>query len=253
MSPESLNSSKLELEFELRKQVLADAKDSPLAYFKRVKVKHPRIEMMLDDLVMMAEQNTGTDIALLIGPTGVGKTSLTQALRDRILTIHHLEMLEDASFIPIILVEAPASGEQAFSWRMFYTRLGVELCEPHMDGKLETVLKDGRTSTKPWTHGSTVAALRVAVENALIHRKTLLVVIDEAVHMLRNCSPTRIATHMDALKSLSNICGVTLALVGSYDLHQLTSLSGQLARRSAIVHMQRYVSGSAPETRHLEK
>jgi hypothetical protein len=134
-----------------------------------------------------------------------------------------------------------------------YTRLGVELSEPNMAGKLETLMKDGRTSTKPWTSGSTVAALRVAVENALTHRKTLLVVIDEAVHLLRNCNPTRLATHMDALKSLSNICGVTLALVGSYDLHQLTSLSGQLARRSAIVHMQRYVPGNAADDQAFRK
>lgn len=253
MNPTNLNSSKAELERERREQVLALSNNERLAYFKGVKVKHPRIESALEDLLMMAQPDTGTDIALLIGPTGVGKTSLAHALRDRVLTEYQVEMLEDPSFIPIVIMEAPASGEQSFSWRMFYTRLGIELSEPLMEKKVETILKDGRTTIKHLTSGSTVAGMRVAIESALKHRKTLLVVVDEAVHLLRNCNSSRLSTHMDALKSLSNICGVTLALVGSYDLHQLMSLSGQLARRSAIVHMQRYVPGDTADERSFQK
>jgi hypothetical protein len=195
----------------------------------------------------MSEPNTGTDIALLIGPTGVGKTSLTVALRKRILTTYHDAMLEDPSFIPVVLMEAPASGEILFSWRIFYIRLGVALAEPEMGKKVRTELVDGRTTIKHITSGTTVAGMRIAIENALTYRRTLLVIIDEAVHMFRNCNPTRCATHMDALKSLSNISGVTLALVGSYDLYNLASLSGQLARRSAIVHMKRYIAGDASD------
>jgi hypothetical protein len=48
---------------------------------------------------------------------------------------------------------------------------------------------------------------------------------------------------MNALKSLANVSGVTLALVGSYDLYRLPMLSGQLARRTAIIHLRRYRAG----------
>lgn len=235
--------SKVSADQAWREKILRLPSNERLAFFKGVRVKHPRIESALEDLVLMAQPNTGTDIALLVGPTGVGKTSLTQALRDRLIKEYEAEQLEDPSFIPIVVVEAPASGEQAFSWGMFYTRMGIALEEPLIDRKVETILDDGRATVKHITSGTTVGGLRVAIENALIHRKTLLLVIDEAVHLLRNCKEARLASHMDALKSLSNICGVTLALVGSYDLYQLMSLSGQLARRSAIVHMQRYVPG----------
>jgi len=230
-------------ESQRRQRWLSLSRNEKLAYFRGIRVKHPRIEGALEDLVMMAQPDTGTDIALLIGPTGAGKTTLANALRDRLIVEYQTEMQEDHSFIPIVLMEAPASGEQSFSWRMFYTRLGIQLAEPLMNRKVKTLLEDGRTTVAPVTSGSTVASLRVAVESALKHRKTLLVVIDEAVHLLRNCKYEKLTSHMDALKSLSNICGVTLALVGSYDLYKLMSLSGQLARRSAIVHLQRYVPG----------
>jgi energy-coupling factor transporter ATP-binding protein EcfA2 len=196
---------------------------------------------------MTAQPNTGTDIALLIGPTGAGKTTLASALRDRLIVEYQTEMQEDHSFMPIVLVEAPASGEQSFSWRMFYTRLGIQLAEPLMDRKVRTLLDDGRMTVAPLTNGSTVASLRGAVENALKHRKTLLVVVDEAVHLIRNCKDARLSGHMDALKSLSNISGVTLALVGSYDLYKLMNLTGQLTRRSTIVHLQRYIPGEAED------
>lgn len=230
-------------ESERRRHWLSSPRNEKLAYFRGIRVKHPKIERPLEDLVMMAQPDTGTDIALLIGPTGSGKTTLANALRDHLIVEYQTEMQEDHSFIPIVLMEAPASGEQSFSWRMFYTRLGIQLAEPLMNRKVKTLLEDGRTTVAPVTSGSTVASLRVAVENALKHRKTLLVVIDEAVHLLRNCKHEKLTSHMDALKSLSNICGVTLALVGSYDLYKLMNLSGQLARRSAIVHLQRYVPG----------
>lgn len=224
----------------------------PLLAFNRVVVKHPRIESVLQELLFLAEPNTGTDIALLIGPTGVGKTSLTLALQKRILTERYDAMVEDPSFVPVVLMEAPASGEISFSWRMFYIKLGAALFEPEMDKKVETVLKEGRTTIKKFNAGTTVASMRAAVENALKFRRTLLVVIDEAVHMFRNCNPMRCAMHMDALKSLSNISGVTLALVGSYDLHTLASLSGQLARRTAIIHMQRYVPGDKTDEMYFQ-
>src|SRR5690606_10553322 len=94
------------------------------------------------------------------------------------------------------------------------------------------------------TAKTTVAALRVSIESALEHRRTRLVVIDEAAHILANCGEAKLIAHMNALKSLANVSGVTLALVGSYDLYKLPMLSGQLARRTAIVHLGRYMKGN---------
>ncbi len=220
--------------------------DEKLAYFWRVRVKHPRVAAILDDLETMVLPGSGTDIALLIGPTGAGKTTLGESLLERIIKLHHAGMLKDLSFIPAVMLSAPSSGEKKFAWRIFYIHLGKALIEPLLDKKQEFRLSDGRLSVKLVNTGSTVAGLRMAVEDALRYRGTLLVIIDEAVHLIRNAKGDALAAHMDALKALTVLDGVTLtlALIGSYDLYQLMGLSGQIARRTAIVHFQRYCPGN---------
>lgn len=237
------SSFKANVSQEQRVDVLALSSVKRLAYFAGVRVKHPRVESALSELMIMAQPNTGTDIGLLIGPTGAGKTTLTRALLNQFIKDHESELIEDPSLVPIIVMEAPSSGELKFSWPMFYIILGTALSEPLIEQKIETVLHNGRITVKHSTSRASIAAMRSAVQDALKHRKTLLLVVDEAVHIFRNCKQDKMKTYMDALKSLSNISEVTLALVGSYDLYQLMTLTGQVARRSAIVHMQRYMPG----------
>lgn len=219
--------------------------DEKLVYFRQVRVKHPRVGSILEDLETMVLPESGTDIALLIGPSGVGKSTLGVSLKERMIKLHRDEMLEDLSFIPVVHISAPASGEKKFSWRIFYVTLGTALKEPLLDKKQEFRLSDGRMSVVHFNTGSTVAGLRMSVEQALRYRRTLLVIIDEAVHLIRNAKGEALAAHMDALKSLTILEGVTLTLtlIGSYDLYQLMCLSGQIARRTAIVHFQRYCPG----------
>ena len=151
-------------------------------------------------------------------------------------------MKEDPGYIPVAMMVAPASGERGFSWKMFYLRLGEALNEPMMDKKLESKIEAGRSLAVLPGKGSTVTAMRVSVERVLQYRRTELIVIDEAVPLLRQARGNELANHMDALKTLAD-SGASLVLVGSYDLHQLAALSGQLARRTAIVHFRRYHTG----------
>ena len=58
--------------------------------------------------------------------------------------------------------------------------------------------------------------------------------------MMRQCHPHRLEQQLDTLKSLSNESGVQWILLGSYDLFELVSLSGQLARRTHVIHFGRY-------------
>lgn len=224
-------------------QALALTVPQKLEYFRAARLQHPRIQEVLEDLLAMANPGSGTDIALLIGPTGVGKSTLVDLLWRRIMQQRTQELEQDPGCIPAVVVEAPASGVREFSWRMFYERLGRGLCEPLMNRKQETTLRDGRTAVRPASAISTIGGMRGAVENALRSRRTSLVVVDEAAHLIRKVKGNSLDHRMDALKSLSNICDVTLTLVGSYDLYQLMDLSGQVARRSAIVHFARYLTG----------
>lgn len=226
-----------------REQALSLPPKGKLQYFRAIRVKHPRISMVLRDLELMTAPDTGTSIALLLGPTGVGKSTIVQALKEQILQTNSQEMAADLGLIPVVSVEAPATGERGFSWRTLYQRLGEELQEPMMLRKQETLIRNGRTVHKPVMTGPTVAALQLAVESALVHRRTDIVIVDEAVHLLRNLQGNTLENHLDALKYLSNKSGSKLVLVGSYDLHGLLDLNAQIARRCGIIHFQRYLTG----------
>jgi hypothetical protein len=181
-------------------------------------------------------------------PVGMmGKSTLITYLWDQIMERLHLEMVNNPGFIPAVVFDGPASGEQKFSWRMLYVRILQALQSPLIDRKQAVTIQDGRFLTHGSSHGSTVAALRSAVESELIARRTFLLAIDEAVPLLRNRQGDSLETAMDTLKSLANICGLTLVLVGSYDLLKLTKLSGQLARRSSILDFPRFHKGIPEE------
>jgi hypothetical protein len=151
--------------------------------------------------------------------------------------------------IPVVLLSAPAAGDKSFSWRMFYTQLGKELKEPLMDKKQEDRLQDGRRSLCHISSGSTVTGLRLAIEDTIKLRKTVLVIVDEAIHFIRQAkwiSKTNgLDSQMDALKSLTIMedAYLTIALVGCYDLFQIMFINDQLTRRTSPVHFKRYLSG----------
>jgi hypothetical protein len=91
------------------------------------------------------------------------------------------------------------------------------------------------------SNGNSLAALRSAVEEGLRERQVRFLVIDEAAHIIRQTRGSRrLEIQLDTLKSLANQCGTQMILVGSYDLYQLVALSGQLARRTHVLHFDRY-------------
>lgn len=236
-----------------KEQVFRLPEEGRLAYFDAIRLRHPRVSQALADLNLMSKSGVGSNITLLVGPTGVGKSTVVHALRDQVLEDNQERMGEDLSQIPIVLTEAPASGERGFSWRIFYQRLGEGLQEPLMSKKQETRTTDGRITVRPVSTTATVAALRTSVEKAIVYRKTSIVVVDEAVHLLRNIHGNTLENHMDAIKSLANICGMNVILVGSYDLLPILSLSAQVARRCSIVHLPRYLTGEEAEERAFAK
>lgn len=231
-----------------REQILELSTEDKLAYFQAsVVVQHPRMKGALDKVLAFSTPHSGTDVILLIGPTGVGKSASIQTARKLMIKRYLKELQIDPGFVPIVIVEAPATGEQHFSWRVLYERIGDEACEPLLDKKAITVTDNERWRLQLGTKGSTVGGLRESIDRALKHRRTRVLVIDEAVHVLDACSRDKLKSHMNALKSITNLSGATLCLTGSYDLFQLLSLSGQVARRTAIVHFPRYLVGNAAD------
>jgi hypothetical protein len=202
---------------------------------------HPRIKQVIDAVRAAVYPGSQDSIIAICGPTGVGKTTLTKYLVENECDASAAEMDANPGVIPAIYVEAPASGEHEFSWRLFYQRILVQLGEDMSMPKADYgVAQESGRMVRPFGgRGGSLAALRTAVERALHERQVKFIAVDEAAHIIRQTRSSKLHIQLDTLKSLAN-GGTQMVMIGSYDLHQLMALSGQLARRTHVIHFERY-------------
>lgn len=204
------------------------------------RIKHTRIAQVMEELSTLIYPESQDNILLVCGPTGAGKTTLSRHLVTSALERATLQMEANRGVIPAIYVEAPASGENDFSWKLFYHRILAQLGDRLESPKLIYGI-DPQTGRFVRPLGNSLAALRTAVEQGMRERQVQFLVIDEAAHIIRQTRGTRkLEIQLDTLKSLANQCGTQIVLVGAYDLYQLVSLSAQLARRTHVLHFERY-------------
>ncbi|WP_232504997.1 ATP-binding protein [Rubrivivax gelatinosus] len=206
------------------------------------RVRHPRITERLNDLSALMYPVSTDDIILVCGPSGVGKSTLSRFLVEDAVRGSQAAMNRDAGLVPAIYVEAPSSGEREFSWALLYQNILSQL-EGELPMRRHAYSVDpatNRLSILPGLSPNSLAALRTAVERALRDRGTTHVVIDEAAHIMQHQNTRRLTANMNTLKSLSNRSGAQFVLSSSYDLFQMMSLSGQLARRTQVLHFDRY-------------
>lgn len=218
---------------------------------RSLRIKHTRVAEVMNELHTLIYPGSQDSILLVCGPSGVGKSTLAEHMVHAANEAASARMEAEAGFMPAVSVEAPASGEIDFSWRLFY-----QLILAQLDGDLDLPkaaygidVETDRLVRPKGAAGNSLAALRTAVVRGLRARGTRFLVIDEAAHIIRQTRRNRLEIQLDTLKSLANECGTQMVLVGSYDLYQLVSLSGQLARRTHVLHLERYRQDSDAERR----
>ena len=132
-------------------------------------------------------------------------------------------MLLDPGFIPYVIVNIPSSGR--FEWKDFYKAVLRALGDPFIDQRINALNERD---------------LREAMEVALMLRKPLAVIVDEAQHLARASRGSSLQVQVDQLKYFENVTGVSHVLVGTYEMRPFRKINAQLACRSIDVHFQRY-------------
>lgn len=228
--------SAAELQSLNRAQVLALANDDKMKYLFSVQVKHAALERVAKELASLLSPYNETKILAIIGATGVGKTTLSKRLLKSIIERMSKDNNCDPSIVPFIYISTPANGAKSVSWTSLYEKALRKGEEILIDKKHVVVEMDGVVSVRPKRY-KTLPALRDALESMLANRRTRVMVIDEAFHLLRFGDYSAV---MDTLKSLVDETNVKLILLGSYDLFDLATEYGQVARRAEILHFRRY-------------
>lgn len=217
-----------------RDQALRLSADMRRRWFRLRRVKHAELLRVARHLDQLIDPYNDTKIISIIGPTGIGKTTLATGIFTQMA--NRYEAQRKPHEVPVVYVSAPANGEQSMSWKTLYRRILATAGEEHLDLQRQITLHDGEMrSVRP--DRMSLAHLREVLEAVIRYRNIRVIVIDEVMHLLRFQDNLAI---MDTLKSLADIHDTKLVLIGTYQIAPLMIEYGQLARRSAILHYRRY-------------
>jgi energy-coupling factor transporter ATP-binding protein EcfA2 len=188
-------------------ELLSQPWPARLAYFRAYTMAHPRLLAAREDLLNTIHEVAPNSLILLMGPTGVGKTTL-RAKVEQILTTEMLpELRADPVRLPVVSVECIAPESGTFSWRDHFRRLLLQMDEPLVDYKVnpEAPVRMGERATK-FLPGARAAGSQYhhAVEQALHFRRPVAVLLDEAQHLARMSSGRRLSDQLDVIKSIAN-------------------------------------------------
>jgi energy-coupling factor transporter ATP-binding protein EcfA2 len=205
--------------------------------FQSFTMAHPLLLEVKEQLLNAIQSAAPGSLILVLGPTGVGKTTLRLKV-EQLLTQELLSTLEsDRSRIPFVSVNTMASLNGNFSWKDHFARLLRQMNEPLIAEKL-----DGERNIRGQFTSAPRAGfeLQYAVEQALRYRRPSAVFLDEAQHLGRIASGRKLADQLDVIKSMANQTKIVHVLLGTYELLAFRNLSGQLSRRSLDIHFRRY-------------
>lgn len=223
-------------------ELLQRSASERLAYFRSYTVAHPLVKAVSDTLWQAIQEPGGASLIFVVGPTGVGKTTLRLRIEQELKQRFRVDDEPNLGRIPVIGFEAAAPDSGNFSWKDYYRRALRALEDPFIDHTRDYPKSDSRRRDSDWIvlpRGCN-PELRQVLEHALRHRRPAAVLIDEAQHFTKMASGRRLTDQLDCLKSMASLTGCVHVLIGTYELLPCRNLSAQLSRRSIDIHFRRY-------------
>jgi energy-coupling factor transporter ATP-binding protein EcfA2 len=213
-----------------------------LERFQCLTVAQPRLLVARDQLMDVIDGSLPGSLILVLGPTGVGKTTLRYKLEQFLMEQMAGVLAADPGRLPFVSVEATVPEASRFRWRDYFAQFLASAREPLVERKV--LLNQGQAPTNTTMTGS---QLEHSAVQLLRYRRPAAVFIDEAQHLARVASGRRLIDQLDVINSMANRTQTTHILLGTYELLAFRNLSGQLSRRSVDLHFPRYRAESGED------
>ena len=210
-----------------------------LQHFRAYVVKHRRLIEVDEKITAVLKEPAGAGFLFVVGPTGIGKSTIKQVIYRRVIEAAMAEMQSDPGYIPIAGIELIASGKMNYNWHDHWYRALDALHEPLIKNKLAPPRSKIDKPTAGARLRELAAALRRSFESASRQRRLEFFILDEAQH-LTHVSAKLLRYQLETIKSVANLSQALHILFGTYELLLLRNASGQLGRRAVTVHFDRY-------------
>ncbi|WP_460837657.1 ATP-binding protein [Noviherbaspirillum agri] len=210
--------------------------------FAKKRVMHLKLRELIEEMSFIELPSYKGKVIVLVGPAGSGKSTALSYFFRLFNQEYWEEMKSDLSFVPAIQLAMPTGISGDFDWRDGFIRILEQFCEPLIRRKVipkQQVELDGDVLTN--IGGLVRSDLRRAVRNCVHHRRTKVMLLDEASSLFSSSSKDKYLLQFELLKSAANDFGLPMLLCGAYDLLKIQEFNGQLIRRTEIFHFSRYL------------
>lgn len=224
-----------------------------LKYFADAIVNHPRLNSVIERIDQCASPFKGKRLVILVGGSGIGKSAALKKLVYIRGKRRQRDIDDNPDIVPALYVEVECPDRGKFIFSSLYLSIlrRVNAALPAMTLPLVKRISKAseRISLGVEFAGKLVRsdALKERFLSNLICRQITLLCLDEAVNLFkvgryRSAEDRRLQLQdqADKLKTFVNLTDTTIVLSGAYDFFEFTLTTGQLARRSTIVHMKPY-------------
>lgn len=227
-----------------------------LNYFKNITVPHQRLRQAVNSLVLNIQEPADISVFFVVGPAGVGKTTLRLRVEKLLLEAYLSKMLTNPCQIPVAGVEVIPAERGNFSYKDYYLRVLESLDDIWLNSiaeKKNLNLPAKELYQSAYLQRKNSDVVRRTLEKVMQHYQLIALMIDEAQHMLLMASGRQMLHQMNWIKSIANVTGTVHILFGTYELLNCCALSGQVSRRSDDIHLSRYSTHNQEDIAEFRK